>query len=365
MRPTFPLSTLQRLVLTLLALAVYALSVPASADAQQRNPQKDSDPWSTARDAYRAQDWRAARSYTAAASQRDPKEPRYYLSLARIAFQQAEYEDAVWFYDVFIEYARNRTPAFEGTYALNRAEAERKSANARRDDPASAPDEPDAQVRVRKALLSRLNEGPAIRSSGGGALDTFKSLLRLGYANPDLTQLRTAVEDAAGAEADRLLERGRGRLPTLSYQEWKQQAERYEAAYALIPPPVAFEGKGGAKNAADETTPAPKAKAYQKLSQAQRQYLLHNWSTAARLFHEALEIHPTLSLAHQGRMNALLAASTPDVGAIHQAMTDFETMVPEHPDLAIYRAMSTAAMGDAERASDQLVDLLTNDRVEP
>lgn len=345
--------------LRLCVLAV-CVSFCVSALGQSSNPQHNSDPWTVARDAYRAQDWQTARSFAAAASQRDPKEPRYYLSLARIAFQQGEYEDAVWFYDLFIEYARDQSTNYSGTYALSRAKSERESANTRRDDPGSSPQEPEAQVRVRKALLSRLKEGSVIRESGGGALATFETLLRIGYANPDIEQLQRAVSEAAGAEADRLLARGHGRLPVLSYPEWKQQAERYNAAYNLIPAAIPFDGADDAPGDRREQAPPPKAKAYQYLSEAQRQYLLHNWSTAARKFSQALEIHPTLRLAHQGRLNALLAAGSPDIGTITQALNDFESALPDSPDLALYRAMVTAAIGDPSGASSQLVEILTD-----
>src|SRR5699024_2052648 len=99
---------------------------------------------------------------------------------------------------------------------------------------------------------------------------------------------------------------------------------------------------------------------YQHLSEAQRQYLLHNWSTAARHFNKALEIHPTLSLAHQGRLNALLASGSSDAGTITQALNDFESALPDHPDRALYRAMVTAAIGDSSGASSQLIEILTD-----
>lgn len=352
----------QRLLQNALRICVLTVCVSlcASALGQNSNPQHSNDPWAVARDAYRAQDWQRARSFTAAASQRDPREPRYYLSLARIAFQQAEYEDAVWFYDLFIEYARDQSANYSGTYALSRAQAERESANARREEPDSSPREPEAQVRVRNALLLRLKEGPVLRTRGGGALATFETLLRIGYANPDIEQLRTAVSNAAGAEADRLLARGHGRLPVLTYPEWKQQAERYKAAYDLIPSGIPFDGADDASAKGREQETPPKAQAYQHLSEAQRQYLLHNWSTAARHFNKALEIHPTLSLAHQGRLNALLASGSSDAGTITQALNDFESALPDHPDRALYRAMVTAAIGDSSGASSQLIEILTD-----
>lgn len=347
---------------TLLCLALVCFG--ADALAQQSDPQRSNDPWTVARDAYREQDWTTARSYTAAASQRDPKEPRYYLSLARIAFQQGAYEDAVWFYDVFIEYARDAAASYSGTYDVGRAEAERKSANTRRKDPSKPPQEPDAQVRVRNAVLARLKEGAVIRDDGGGARATFESLMRMGYANPDFEQLYATLSEAAGAEADRLLESGQGRLPALSYQQWKQQVLRYETSYKLVPEAVPFDGEPHTGLVPKTSTP-PRAKAYQRLSEAQRQYLLQNWSVAARLFQEALEMQPDLSLAHQGRLNALLAADSPDAGALQAAYNEFKKKHPKNKDLPLYEALTKAALNDGNAAGRILVEVLTDNHSSP
>lgn len=332
--------------------------------AQHADPQRENDPWTVARDAYKEQDWAAARRYTAAASQRDPKEPRYYLSLARIAFQQGAYEDAVWFYDVFIEYARQASLNYRGTYALDRAEAERKSANTRRKNPDHAPQEPEAQVRVRNALLARLKEGAVVREDGGGARATFESLMRMGYANPDFEQLYATLSEAAGVEADRLLESGHGRIPALSYVQWKHQVERYETSYALVPPPIPFDGAPSTSLPPETSGPAPRAKAYQRFSEAQRQYLLQNWSVAARLFQEAIDMQPSFHLAHQGLLNALLATSAPDSGALKSAYDQFETHSAKSPYLSIYKALTKAAMRDTHAASLQLIEILTDNRTD-
>jgi|SRR5690625_3122817 len=351
-------------MLPVIALALI-VAAPALGSAQYEDPQRAEDPWTVARDAYKAQDWATARRYTAAASQRDPKEPRYYLSLARIAFQQGAYEDAVWFYDVFIEYAKDASANYRGTYALDRALAERKSANTRRKNPESPSQEPEAQVRVRHAVLARLKEGSVVRDDGGGARATFESLMRMGYANPDFEQLYSTLSEAAGAEADRLLEAGQGRIPTLSYQQWKQQVERYETSYALVPKAIPFDGppqRGSATSTAD--TP-PRAQAYQRFSEAQRQYLLQNWSVAAKFFQEAIDILPTFALAHQGLLNALLASQNKDTRALKTAYDRFESNHGENPYLPIYQALINAAIGDAQAASSRLVEILTDDRVRP
>lgn len=352
---------LENLWVKTLAVCALCLAFMTPAFAQRSNPQESSDPWTVARDAYRDQDWTTARAYTAAASQRDPREPRYYLSLARIAFQQGAYEDAVWFYDVFIEYAKDQAATYSGTYALDRAIAERKSANTRRDAPDDTPKEPDAQIRVRKALISRLKEGPVVRDSGG-ALATFESMLRMGYANPDFAQLQSTLRNAAAEEADRLLQSGNGRFPKLSYQEWKHQATRYHAADQLIPNAIPFDG---ANTPGDRDTSPSKAQAYQLLSEAQRQYLLQNWSVSARLFQEAIDIDPSLHLAHLGRLNALLAADPPDPSSAKVSLDAFKKAHPEHEDLVLYQALIKETLGDKDAASKALVDILTDNRASP
>lgn len=331
--------------------AIALLATPRDADAQLSHANIQ-DPWADAREAYRAQDWTNARRFAAIASQRDPAEPRYYLSLARIAFQQAQFEDAVWFYDIFLEYAGRSPDAYTGSYAIERGVAERESANARREDPSAPAREPEAQVRVREALLERLRSSVVVDEGGGGAIATFQSLLQLGYANPDLQQLRATLDQSASAEAARYLRDGQTTLPALSYAQWQQQSRRYDASARLLPPPRPFDG-GGAAPAA----PSPSA-AYRALAEGQMQYLLQNWGNAEHSFREAIAREPSLSLAYQGLLNALLAASPVDADALNTALADFERARPQDATLPLYRALRDAAIGEAGRASNALHGIL-------
>lgn len=338
------------LLISLCAALTFTLSAAFPASAQS-SPQSTEDPWALARDAYRNQDWDSARRFTAAASQRDPEEPRYYLSLGRIAFQQGLFEDAVWFYDVFLEYTRLSNKQFSGSYAVERARAERDSANTRRSNPTAPSKEPEAQVRVREALLARLNEGVVLSETGGGALATFQTLLQVGYANPDLTQLRNAVDAAANAEAFRLLQGTEAQFPELSYELWQRQARRYDATRQLTGAAVPFDG-GTAVEA-----PAPN-RAYRALAEAQRQYLLQNWSNAEKRFRDAIEANPNLSLAHQGLLNALLASNQPELSKLDEALQGLARADANGRSLPLYRALVDAAKNDASRAATQLHQLL-------
>lgn len=345
------------LLLLISVCAVFGLSLSEASTALAQSSSTSSsqnveDPWARARDAYRTQDWDSARRFTAIASQRDPEEPRYYLSLGRIAFQQGLFEDAVWFYDVFLEYARLSNTEYSGSYAVDRASAERVSANTRRDDPDAPPKEPNAQVRVREALHARLKEGVVLNDGGGGALATFQSLLQMGYANPDMKQLKSALDSAANAEAARLLRGDETRLPQVSYEAWQQQARRYDATRQLMRAPIPFDG-----GEATVEVPAPN-RAYRALAEAQMQYLLQNWGNAERRFREAIAEKPDLSLAHQGLLNALLSSRQPVQAELDEALQAFARADANGVTLPIYRALVEAAKSDAARASAQLHDLL-------
>lgn len=343
-----------RLHLVLVAIAFAALALvimPRDADAQLSHANIE-DPWADAREAYRAQNWTSARRFAAIASQRDPAEPRYYLSLARIAFQQAQFEDAVWFYDIFLEYAGRTPDAYTGSYAIERGVAERESANARRDDPSASAREPEAQVRVREALLERLRNSVVVDEGGGGAIATFQSLLQIGYANPDLQQLRATLDQSAHAEAARYLRDDQATLPALSYAQWQQQSRRYDASARLLPPPRPFDG---GDPAAAPTSPSA---AYRALAEGQMQYLLQNWGNAEHSFREAIARAPNLALAHHGLLNALWAASPVDAEALAVALEGFERATPDDVALPLYRALRDAAAGDVSRASDALHGIL-------
>lgn len=330
------------------ALAIGASSFALDAFAQGRAPQDVRHPWTEARNAYRNQQWSEARALTAIASQRDPQEARYYLSLGRIAFQQGQFDDAVWFYDTFLDLARISGATYEDAYSVSRAQAERASAAARRAQPTAPVVEPEAQRRVREAFLARMREGAIVTDTGGGALSTFESLIQLGYANPDLKQLRDTLTAAAHTEADRILQSNDGRMPHLTYEAWQAQLRRYEAASVLLPPAVPFEG--GAPTAAEPNSNV----ALRRLVEGQLHYLMQNWSSAEAKFRDAIRLDPTLIYAHHGLLNTLLAHQAKDATAIRAALNAFETQFPRHATLAIYQALAEGAGGDISQAAELL-----------
>lgn len=322
--------------------------------AAAQNPQDAGDPWQRAKQAYSQQDWPTAAAYTAAASQRDPAEPRYYLALARIAFQEQRFDDAVWFYDTFLSLAPTTNVPLTGSYTTARADAERKSANERRANSNHDAPEPENQQQVRKALQQRLSEGPIVEDNGG-AIAIFETMIRMGYANPDLKDLRAVLDQAAQKEGNAIYQQARGNLPNLSFDAWRVQARRYQATEQIVPAPQRF----------DDASPLPavaashdESRAYRLVAEGQMQYLLENWDEAARIFHEAIEIAPTLVYAHKGQLNAMLSSNNPKVQDIQTALHDYQETAPNQDDIPIYQALVYATTQHADLAAQKLIEIL-------
>ena len=339
---------------------VVALGLHATpARAQIRATHEIADPWAEAKDAYRVQDWEAARRLAAIASQRDPEEPRYYFALARILFQQGNFEDAVWFYDVFIELAQNQGVDFPGSYALERARAERSAANQQRANPERPAKEPEQQRRVREAFLERLTNGPVV-SSEGGALATFQTLLQLGYADPDLARLRVLLQDAATREAHQLLYSNNGQLPVLGTTALETQLRRYEENARLLPAPRPFDGGGTL-----EPTPTRRlSESFEQSTASERlttrgqlEYVLANYENAEARFREALAADGANAMAHQGLLNALFAQGK-DKDPVLLAIARFEAAHPEHPALPTYKALAESVARAHRNAANLLYDQL-------
>lgn len=342
-----------------LALSGAAVSLSVSDAQAQSNAIVVANPWDDARDAYRLQDWPAAQRFAAMAVQREPDEPRYYLALARITFQQNAVEEAVWFYDTFLSLAKARGVDFPGSYSVARAEAERASANARRANPDAPSEEPEVQRRVREAFLQRLSEGPVV-SGFAGAYATFQTLVQLGYANPDFSELRKRLHEAALQEAEAIFASNEGRLPTLTLSGVEEQLRRYDAANALVPAPTPFDGAGDLAERESRTQTLRQANetAVRRATlRAQREYMHGNYAQAEELFRSALALDEKDPYAHQGLINTLIAADA-ERDAILLAIAKFETAFPSHSSLPIYKALGESAVRAHRHAASMLYDFL-------
>jgi tetratricopeptide (TPR) repeat protein len=351
-------------------LIAAALLAPAYAFAQD-------DPgaaaWAEARSAYSAGRYADALPRAIAAAQAAPDNPQYYLGLARILFWLERYDDAVYYYDVYLNDFAGRLGS--NIPAHNRVDLVRNERNAaveERVDPAAPITMPASAAAARDALAGWLDRGTALTATGGGALSQYENMLRVGYASPDLPALRARLVRALLDEAALLVNSRTARMPSLSDEQWRTQRRRFEAARSLGGPPErsAEEAAGSIPLAALDPTiaaqlrggPEENLDAQMALCDGQLEYLNQNWDRAATRFTTAVNADPDLLPAHLGRLNALLRGDLP-IDQRHAALADLDAALarvePASTDvLAIYRAAIALDADDAETAADLLAAAL-------
>lgn len=205
-----------------------------SEEAEASNSESDDGPpdaWREAFDrgdeAYENEKFRAAEKALVEAVQAAPRHPRTYLALARTYFQQEKYARAVAYYDFYLKLAGGEK---------GRAQKERRLAAHRAGS--SVWKLPETQKRVSDALRERLAEGDAYTEGGGGAWGLYETLLRTGYAKPELARLRERLRRKLLDEFDATVDGAPGQpMPTLELSDWKLQRERLEAARELVREP--------------------------------------------------------------------------------------------------------------------------------
>lgn len=340
---------MQRTCISTIVVLFLGLCAAVSANAQV-GPDVE-DPWSSAREHYAAGEFQESIPYIVEAIQRDPLAGRYYISLARAHFQAGSFDLAVYYYQRYIDEFADTVDPDDDMYGAERAAAERDSANALRPNPEEAVMSPQAHADVRRSLLERLVVEPALTDSGGGIVATFRSLLRLGYAEPDLATLRQNVQEALLAEANRQVAANRPRLPQLSLEGWETQRERYRLSHRLIPDPPE----------APRSTPSALL-SRELLCEAQIQYLNQNFDSAADVFGRAIEADARLMPAYIGYINSI-AAMDADPQQLDAAIRRFSATVdPRDPESAavldVYRAIHATRDGRVADAAARIRSLL-------
>lgn len=156
------------------------------------------------------------------AIQSEPSRASTYRNLARAYFWQDSYAAAVHYYDHYL----TMEPGADDEEAIR---SERRLAASRASDEPWTPSE--AQRLSRQALDRELNSGRAFTDGGGGAWALYETLIRSGYAQPDLAQVRARLTRAIMNEFDAAVMPESGDLvPRLSLEEWQTQAQRLDAA---------------------------------------------------------------------------------------------------------------------------------------
>lgn len=330
------------LVTFVAALVSGTLSAPAAA-------QTAAERWEEARGYYAEGDFESALPGAIAAIQQAPAAPEYYLGAARILFQLERYDEAVFYYDIYIQHFGPILPAdTPERNRLTRAREERTTANNSRTSPSAPVPEPSGQAEARAALVARISEGIAVTPTGGGALAIYDALMRTGYARPDLLTLRSELRACILEEASLFVAVNRAVIPALSIEEWEVQRTRMQRYVDLAPEPLLT-----ASGQPREVANAGLGIAMLELAQGQLRYLNQDFSAAAQRFGAALAAQPDFLPAHVGRLNALFSAERGLTAEAHEALATFQTLAESNTTdselgllASIYEAAFVAQSGD-------------------
>jgi hypothetical protein len=192
---------MQNPISILLALSLFGLlALPVTVSAQV-GPD-EANPFQRGRELYNSEQYAQAIPYLVEAAQREPSRGDLYLALARSAHWANNFDLAVFYYDIYLgRFADRAELTAPPRDRKDKIAQERDSANKGRKNPSAPAKGPEAQETIRTALLAKLEDGVALTNSGGGAHALFQSLLRAGFARPEITDLRNKVRAALLEEA--------------------------------------------------------------------------------------------------------------------------------------------------------------------
>jgi tetratricopeptide (TPR) repeat protein len=339
-------SVLQRAIVT---LALCAMAFPASAQVGSDVV----DPWQEARTLYGDGNYEEAGRYIVEALQRSPRNTQYVLGLARTYNWLTRYDEAVFYYDLYLVDLLSELPDnLAARDRIDAVRAERDSANEQRQESASPVQMPAQQDIARDAVRQRISEGPILTESGGGAVAMYWALLRTGYARPDLGLVRADLRAALESEIRRDVASNRATIPVLNLRAWTTHQQRLIATEDLLD-----EVPSGSPELSPDLT------AIRLFIDGQLQMLNENPGPALAQFDAAIALSPTLLPAHIARLNALLATSQsgrPEgEAALAAARTAIDRADPARIGfVSIYEAAFAAQAGRTRDAAEQLHELL-------
>jgi tetratricopeptide (TPR) repeat protein len=218
-------------------VAILLLILPATVHAEAFDHEAAVKSGNTA---YNGGDYASALRWYTQAIQADSNQATTYRNLARTYFWQDQYAAATSFYDHYLRLA----PA--DALDLEQVKAERKLASTRAGEDVWTI--PDNQRLARQALDSELQTGKAFSEGGGGAWGLYETLIRPGYVQPDLAQLKSTLTRRVLDEFEGLLQpQGNDLVPQLSIEAWQMQSQRLAAARAVVLDPTVTLGGRTAK----------------------------------------------------------------------------------------------------------------------
>lgn len=316
-----------RLSILILLLSVLSVLVGSPAVAQE-----SSRIWDAAvkkgNSAYNAGSYEEAQQAYVDAIHARPSKAAAYRNLARTYFWQDRYAAAAAYYDHYLRLAPEADD-------IDKVKAERRLAGERARDTVYTI--PDVQRRALKALQTEIESGRAYTSGGGGAWGLYETLLRTGYAEPQLSQIRARLARRLLDEFDAIIVPDSSQLtPRLDLDDWQLQAERLAAARTI----------------ADDPALAEILRTRSTVVEAAIAMLTGQWEDAAKLARLARTSNPDLEFLNWFEASSLIGAQQYD-----QALTFLDQLARNVLDrdrakLDYVRLLRAVALQKLERHDD-------------
>lgn len=312
------------------------VSAPAVAESEQDDSQYQRA-LEQGRSAYNEGDYEKAAEHFADAIQADPENSQTYRNLARTYFWKKDYAHAVVYYDHYLQLASTSGGA-------DKIKRERKLAAQRAGDDVWTI--PDSQQRVLGALRDELTDGTAYTKGGGGAWALYNTLLRTGYAHPDLARLKERLRTKLIDEFEGILVVETDQpVPVLSLDQWERQQRRLEAARSLTTDPAV-------RKIVDRRM---------KLVETALALLNGRYGDAAELADKARKVNPDMPFVRWHQLSALIHAEKYDKA--EATIEQFRKRLGDDSDqklkyLRVLEAVIAQRKGNSEAAAKHYMDVL-------
>ncbi|TXC75963.1 hypothetical protein FRC91_10725 [Bradymonadales bacterium TMQ1] len=282
--------------------------------------------------AYNGGDYETARQRFIEAVQVLAERAEAYRNLARANFWMERYAEATHHYDHYLRLAPQASDS-------EQIRSERRMAATQAGGEGYVV--PGSQRQALDALERELNRGQALTASGGGAYGLYRTVLRMGYAAPELGSVQARLAQRLLDEHDaRLLGQASGLVPTLTQADWAVQRERLQLASEL---------------AMDELV-ADMVERRLMVVEAAEALVDGRYERAARRAGEAAEANPDLRFVGFYRVAALAAGAQPA-----EALTELDRFRAQagwdeatDARAGVLRAQLLQALGRYEEAAREL-----------
>ncbi|AWV89803.1 tetratricopeptide repeat protein [Bradymonas sediminis] len=320
-----------------LATACVFLASPAFGAQNTQKSDATAQIVQAANASYNKGDYADAAEKYRAVIQADPEQAIAYRNLARSYFWQGIYPDAVAYYDFYLRLAPDADDR-------GQVQSERRLSASRAGEQIWRT--PTSQAEARDALSEAIEDGHAYRAGAGGAWGIYQTLLRTGYAQPELAGLKRRLVRKLLNEYEGLLVPDANQpAPRMELDDWNLQLDRLAAARSLADDPAFL-------SVIDRRAP---------LAEAAIALLNGRFDQADSLSRAAIKANPDMPFIRWFQVRALIESTRYEdaLSALDELEAHLRTSNPKLLDYsATLRASILQRVGRGEDSSDIYLDLL-------